>query len=88
MDRTKERRQELAKAVREGARQLEPGARAAIELIGLLLAEAKDRLVAAPADEVMRAQGAAQQLQRLHHELTNTPASITPQPNATQERNR
>lgn len=67
---------ELATRLRDAAAQQDPVAKAAIELVQLTLVEAKESLVDAAGDDMLRVQGAARQLQRLYRELTTTPPTI------------
>lgn len=74
---------ELAKQLREAAHLQDPTAKAAIELVKLSADMAKESLVSAAGDDMLRLQGAARHLTKLHTELTTTPPNIT----APQERN-
>lgn len=73
----KARTVELAAKLREAAKAQDPIAKAAIELVKLSMDDAKESLVAADGDDMLRAQGSARQLQRLYKELTVTPPSIS-----------
>lgn len=68
---------DLAARLRDAAKLQEPHAMAAIKLLDLYIERLKDELVTAQGDELLRTQGAARQLQRIHRELTVTPPSIT-----------
>lgn len=68
---------ELQQALREAAKRLEPLAEMAIELVKLTSNEAKESLVTADGNDMLRAQGAARSLERLHTALTKTPPSIS-----------
>jgi hypothetical protein len=72
----KERTAELVGRLRDAAKLHDPAAQAAIELIRLTAEECKDSLVSAVGDDMLRQQGAAQRMQRLHKELTTTPPNI------------
>lgn len=69
---------ELTARLRDAAMLHDPVAMAAVELVRLTFEETKTSLVAATGDDMLRQQGAAQQLQRLHKELTTRPPSIKP----------
>ncbi len=73
----KERLLSLAKQLREAARQGEPLALAAVELVQLYHADTKERLVDASGEDMLRVQGAARQLKKMHTELTRTPPTLT-----------
>lgn len=75
----KDRTTELAAKIREAAHLLDPIARAAIELVQLSLADVKESLVSAEGDDMLRTQGAARHLAKLHRELTTTPPNINAQ---------
>lgn len=72
----KEQAAELAGRIRAAARQGEPIARAVISLVKHYEDEAKASLVAVDGDDMLRAQGAARQLQRIYRELTVEPPTI------------
>lgn len=74
---SKARTTELTARLRDAAMLQDPVATAAVELVRLLLEDTKDVLVMAAGDDMLRVQGAAQQLQRLHKDLTKIPPSIT-----------
>jgi hypothetical protein len=74
---SKERITDLAKQLRDAARMQDPVARAAIELVKLSSDAAKESLVTAEGDGILRAQGEARAMARLHRELTTIPPSIT-----------
>ena len=69
---------ELQGKLRDAARLHDPVAQAVVELTRLMLEDAKNTLVTSAGDEMLRAQGAAQQSQRLYKELTTPPPSIKP----------
>jgi hypothetical protein len=50
-----------------------PDARGAVELVGLLLEDARSALVQAAADDMLRVQGEARVLDRLYKRLTTAP---------------
>ncbi len=72
----RERVTELAAKLRDAAKLNEPIAMAAVELIKLTLDETKESLVDAVGDDMLRKQGVAQELKRLHRELTVAPPNI------------
>lgn len=74
---SKARVTELTTRLRDAAMLQDPVASATIELVRLLLEDTKNALVQAAGDDMLRHQGAAQQLQRLHKDLTSIPPSIT-----------
>ena len=86
METDKERRARLAEQVRNAARQLDPVARAAIDYIRLLELEAKEQLVHASGEDMLRTQGAARGLGKAFTELTTIPPNIKPQTKTAQER--
>lgn len=67
---------ELAKRLREAARMQDPFAQAAIEMVRLASENVKESLVTAEGDDMLRLQGAARHLSKLHTELTTTPPGI------------
>lgn len=69
----KERRAELATSIR---RANDNSALAIKELLGLLIASAKDNLVHSSGDDTLRLQGEAQALQRLYESITREPPAI------------
>lgn len=72
----------LAKVIREAAKvQLDPVAKAAIELVKLSGDMAKESLVGADGDDMLRHQGAARQLDKLYRELTQDPPQTRRQEN-------
>jgi len=73
---SKEKITDLAKRLREAAQAQDPIAQAVIELVKLSSDTAKESLVSADGDDMLRAQGAARQFDRLHKELTTNPPSI------------
>lgn len=72
----KERLAQVVKQLREAAKLQDPTAKAAIEMVQLSAIEAKESLVSADGDDMLRVQGAARQLSKLHKELTTTPPNI------------
>lgn len=74
----KDRVTELAGQIRDSAKLHDPIAKAAVELIKLSLDAAKESLVNADGEDMLRVQGAARHLAKLHKELTTIPPSITP----------
>lgn len=74
----KERQTELAAQVREALGRQEPIAQSAVELVKLLVEEAKESLVSATGDDMLRIQGAAQRLQKLYRQLTINPPTARP----------
>lgn len=73
----KARATELAAQIRDAARLLDPVARATIELVKLSLDETKDTLVSADGNDMLRLQGVARHLTKLHKDLTVVPPSIS-----------
>ena len=67
---------ELSTQLRDAANLQDPTAGATLELIRLAFEEAKASLVTATGDDMLRQQGAAQQLQRIYKDLTIIPPSI------------
>lgn len=78
---SKERVTELAKQLREAAQLMDPIARAAIDLVKLASEAAKESLVSAEGDDMLRQQGAARHLTKLHTELTTNPPQLRRQEN-------
>ncbi len=74
---SKSRVADLLKQLREAARMQDPSARAVVELVKLLGDDAKDSLVMSADNDMVRAQGAARMLRKLHTDLTTTPPKIT-----------
>lgn len=72
----KDRETELAGKLRDAARLSDPIAKAAVELVKLSMDSVKESLVAAAGDDMLRMQGAARYLQKLHKELTTEPPKI------------
>ncbi len=70
---SKERILDLAKQLREAANVMDPIAKAVIELVKLSSDAAKESLVAADGNDMLRMQGAVRQLDKLHKELTTNP---------------
>lgn len=73
---SKEKITDLAKRLREAAQAQDPIAQAVIELVKLSSEAAKERLVSAGGDDMLREQGAARCFDKLHKELTTNPPSI------------
>lgn len=74
----KDRATQLAAQIREAASLHDPLARACIELVKLSLDAVKDTLVSAEGEDMLRQQGVARHLSKLHRELTVTPPNINP----------
>ena len=74
----KDRATQLAAQIREAAGLHDPVARACVELVKLHLDSAKDTLVSAEGEDMLRHQGVARHLAKLHKELTVTPPNINP----------
>lgn len=72
----KERQADLIKRLRDAAKMQDLTAKAAIELVQLLIEETKESLVSADKEDMYRLQGAARCLQKLHRDLTTTPPAI------------
>lgn len=73
---SKARVAELTQRLREAAKSQDPVARTVIELLKLSADAAKESLVGADGDDMLRHQGAVRSLNRLITELTTTPPSI------------
>ena len=73
---SKERIAELVKQLREGAQQMDPASRAAVELVKLSGEAARESLVTAEGNDMLRMQGAARHLDKLHKDLTTNPPNI------------
>lgn len=73
---SKARAAELTQRLRDAARMQDPVARTTIDLVKLMYDAAKDSLVNASGDDMLRAQGEARMLKKLHTELTTVPPSI------------
>lgn len=67
---------ELTQRLREAAKMQDPIAAAAVEVVKLSAEAAKESLVGADGNDMLRHQGAARQFAKLHTELTQTPPSI------------
>lgn len=67
---TKERVAVLQARVAAAAKTGDQAARDAVELLQLLYEQSKESLVDAVGDDMLRKQGEARQLKRLHRELT------------------
>lgn len=72
----RERIAELTAQLREAAKHQDPVALAMVQLLKLSLDEMKDSLVSADGNDMLRKQGAAQQLSRLHQYLTTIPVTF------------
>lgn len=72
----KERATELAQQLRDAAKLQDPIAKAAVELVRLMGEAAKESLVSAEGNDMLRMQGEARTLRKLHKELTETPPSM------------
>ena len=79
MDSSKARAVELTQRLRDAAKQQDPIAKAAVDLVKHLYDTAKDSLVTSSGDDMLRLQGEARVLKRLHNELTTIPPSIKPE---------
>lgn len=75
----KERAAEQTRRLRDAAAQQDPLARSVVDLLRYSFEDAKERLVDASGDDLLRTQGAAKQLKKLIGDLTRTPLA-TPQP--------
>jgi N-acetylglucosamine kinase-like BadF-type ATPase len=75
----KDRVHELAGKIREAAALHDPVARAIIELVKLSSDDLKESLVSAEGNDMLRLQGAARHLTKLHKEMTVTPPNIAAQ---------
>lgn len=73
---SKARATDLVKQLRDAAYLQDPVAKAAIELIQLMADAAKESLVSAVEDDMLRIQGAARAWSKLHTDLTTQPPSI------------
>lgn len=67
---------ELAQRLRDAARQQDPYALAVIDLMKLSVDRAKDGLVTAEGDGILRVQGEARGFAKLLRELTTVPPSM------------
>ncbi len=74
--RPKEQIAAVSKRLRDAAKLQEPHALSVVQLLVLLAEEAKERLITAEGDELLREQGAARELRRVVRELTVEPPSI------------
>lgn len=79
MDSSKARAVELMQRLRDAARQQDPVAKSAVDLVKHLYDTAKDSLVTSSGDDMLRLQGEARAFKRLHNELTTVPPSIKPE---------
>lgn len=75
---TKVRVAELTQRLRDAAKLQDPVASSAIELVKLVSDELKESLVDAVGDDMLRVQGAARRMAKLHKDLITTPPSIVP----------
>jgi hypothetical protein len=73
---SRDRITELASRLRDAARLQDPLAQAVIELVKLSGEGAKESLVTAEGDDMLRLQGAARHMAKLHKELTTQPPSV------------
>lgn len=78
---SKERVAELAKQLREAANAQDPVAKAAIELVKIAGDSAKESLVSADGNDMLRSQGAVRAFEKLHKELTTNPPQMRRQEN-------
>ena len=78
MTSNKSRVTELLKNLREAANLSDPSARAIVEVMKLSIEDLKDSLVTAVGEDMLRMQGAAQHLRKIHQELTSSPPNIAP----------
>jgi len=76
---SKSRATELTQRLRDAQRLQDPFAKAAVDLVKQLYENAKDSLVNASGDDMLRTQGEARMLKRLLGELTTPPPNITPE---------
>ena len=75
---TRARATELVQKLRDAAKLQDPVAKAAIELVQLQRDAARESLVTADGDDMLRKQGEARAFDRLHRDLITIPPSITP----------
>lgn len=73
---SRDRVTELASRLRDAARLQDPYALACIELVKLSGGVAQESLVTAEGDDMLRLQGAARHMAKLHKELTTQPPGI------------
>lgn len=73
---SKERMADLVKLLREASSQMDPAARAAVELVKLAGEAAKESLVTADGNDMLRHQGAAQAYAKLHKDMTTNPPQL------------
>lgn len=66
----------LAAKLRDAARMQDPIALSVVTLLKLQMEELKDSLVQASGEDMLRLQGAARQVQKLHKELTTIPPNV------------
>lgn len=72
----KDRVAELTQRLRDAAKLQEPLAQSAVELVKLTADALKESLVTADGDDMLRIQGAAREMAKLHKNLANTPPAI------------
>lgn len=70
---------ELTGRLRDAAKAGDPVADAAAKLVKQLYETAKDSLVTSSGDDMLRLQGEARVLKKLHTDLTTIPARIAPE---------
>lgn len=68
---------DLIAKLRDAAKMQDPIASAAIELVHRMGEAAKENLVSADGDDMLRAQGSARMLSKLHTDLTTRPPNIS-----------
>lgn len=73
---SKDRIAEVVQRLRDAAKLQDPIAQAAVELVRLCSDKAKESLVSAEGDDMLRMQGEARALRKLHTDLTTTPPNI------------
>lgn len=74
---TKAQVTELVQQLRDAAKLQDPIAIAAVKLVMLSADMAKESLVGADGDDMLRLQGSARAFHKLHAELTTNPPSIS-----------
>lgn len=67
---------EITEQLREHAQRQDPIARAVVKLFHLLREDAKERLVSAAENDMLRRQGEARAFDRVYHNLIHNPPSI------------
>lgn len=70
---------ERAERLRTAAKMQDPAAQSAIQFIELQIEDAKESLVAADGNDMLRLQGAVRHLEKMLKELTVTPPNIKPE---------